>query len=147
MGNGIDKSVVLFVAADFAYQKDCIEYDADDDERKENNSQDEQRDLAPVEQDPTDIESDGKRDEARPEGDEENYGLATASYRHGSIVKAEEGKRGMSEGAGGSEAKHFPYLIFQFSFVIGGFNFEVRHGEALGKFERAVVIQVTSPTR
>ena len=119
MSNGIDKSVVLFVAADFAHEKDCIEYDADDDKGKENDSQDKQRDLAPVKQDPADIESDGQRDEAGPEGDEEDYRLATATYRHGSIVRAEEGKRGMSEWVLASREQN----IFQLSLLISHFSF------------------------
>ncbi len=62
MGDGIEEAVLLLVAPHFAHQKNSIEDDAGDDEAEENYAQDEGNDLAPVEDDPTDIEHRAQRE-------------------------------------------------------------------------------------
>ena len=54
--DGVEKAVLLLVAADFAHQEDGVQDDAGDDESEEQDAQDEGNDFAPVEHDPTDIE-------------------------------------------------------------------------------------------
>ena len=55
VGDGIDKAVVLFVPSDFANQKDRVEDEACDNNEKEDDAQHEQRDLAPIEEDPSHV--------------------------------------------------------------------------------------------
>ena len=61
MGDRVEEAVLLLVAAYFAYQKDRVENDAGDDEAEENHAQNERHDLAPVENDPTDVEHQRRR--------------------------------------------------------------------------------------
>ena len=72
VGDGIDEGVVLFVAADFAHQKDGVEHDAATDHQHQQDAQNQQDAVPPVQQEPADVENqedgdqpDAERDEAR----------------------------------------------------------------------------------
>ena len=82
VGDGVDEGVVLFVAADFADEEDGVEDEARDDDAEEADPQHQERHLAPVEQNPTDVQSHGQPDQARPQRDEERDGFAVASQSH-----------------------------------------------------------------
>jgi len=88
MGDGVDKSVVLFVAADFADKEGCIENQAKDDCQKKNYPQYEERHLSPVKQNPTDIQGNCERNQTSAQCDEERYRFtSTTSNPHDWILK------------------------------------------------------------
>ena len=53
---GVDEGVVLFVPAHFVDKKDRIQNDAGDNRREEDHAENQQRNLTPVEENPSDIE-------------------------------------------------------------------------------------------
>jgi hypothetical protein len=88
MRDGVDESVVLFVAADFANEECCIENQAKDDCQKKDYAQYEKCHLSPVEQNPTDIQGNCERNQASAQCDEERYRFtSTTSNPHGWILK------------------------------------------------------------
>ena len=86
MGDRIDKTVVLLVAADLANEVDRVEDQPGDDQQKEEDSKDEQRQLSPVKDDPPDIERDGQGDQARTENGKEVDRFSIALQNHPSLV-------------------------------------------------------------
>jgi hypothetical protein len=90
MGDGIDKCIVLLVAPDLTNQESGIEDQAKDDEEKEDDPKNKQRHLAPVEDDPTDIERNCQRNETSSKRDEKRNRpttTTTAPNSHIGIVK------------------------------------------------------------
>ncbi len=83
MRDGIDKTVVLFVAADFADEEAGVDDHAADDRREKNHAEEKQDGFAAIENDPADVERDGDRDEAHAQRDEKRDCLPAASDRHG----------------------------------------------------------------
>ena len=71
MGDGIDKAVVLFIAADFAHQEDCVQDQPRDDQHEEDDAEDQHRHLPPVKNHPDGIERHRQRDQTGPERDGE----------------------------------------------------------------------------
>ena len=67
VGDRAEKSVMAFVAADFADEKDGVEGDADDEEREKRNPERHGDDATPVKENPADVERDGHADEAHAE--------------------------------------------------------------------------------
>ena len=67
MSDRIQKCIMLLISANFPNQKDRVENEAGDDQREEYDPDDEKHDLARVQQDPTDIQRDGKPRKAYPE--------------------------------------------------------------------------------
>ena len=72
VGDRVDERIVLLVAPDLAHEKDGVEHEPADDDEEEDDAQDEQQPLAPVEEDPPDVECDRKGDETAPEDDEDS---------------------------------------------------------------------------
>ena len=92
MCDGVQEAVLLFVAAYFADKKDGIERDADREQPKDGNADGQRNPLAPVENDPANIERDGEADQADTEGDEEKHRLLASRDAHGERV-AEKGEK------------------------------------------------------
>ena len=88
MGDGAEKSVVAFVAADFTNEKDGVEGDADDEEREERDAQSHGNDATPVEQNPADVEGYGHANEAHAEQCEEHHVPSSSAEAHGMQCKA-----------------------------------------------------------
>src|SRR4051812_5907577 len=63
--DGVDKSIVLFVTTYLTHQKSRIQHQAADDRDEKDDAEDEQRDFAPVEQNPTDVERHGQQHQTR----------------------------------------------------------------------------------
>ena len=80
--DGVDETVVLFVAADFADEEAGVDDHAADDRGKKNHAEEKQDGFAAVEDDPADVERDGERDEAHAQRDEKCDGLPAASDGH-----------------------------------------------------------------
>jgi hypothetical protein len=77
--DGVDEGVVLLVATDFAYEEGCVEDEPRDDQDEEDDAEDKQRHLAPVEQNPADVERQRERDQTDAEREEEDDRLATTT--------------------------------------------------------------------
>ena len=86
MGYRIYKSIVLFVAADFANKKGCIEDQTDDYDEEEYNSKNKESYFAPVEQNPANIQRNCQRHQASAQRDEESYRLTATTDCHAVIV-------------------------------------------------------------
>ena len=86
VGDGVDERLVLLVAADLAHQEDRIEHDAGDDEGKHDEAGDEQPGLAPVEDDPADVEGDDACHQADAEDDEERDRLPAPAGPHARLT-------------------------------------------------------------
>ena len=69
---------MLFASSDLAYEKDRVEDQASDDERKKDYAENEKSDLGQIQQDPTDVECDRQNTEADAEHEKENCGLTAA---------------------------------------------------------------------
>src|SRR5688572_16432460 len=83
VSDGVNERVVLLVAAYFADQERRVEHQSEDDQVKKDDSQNEQRDLAPVENNPTHTQRHRERNKTRAQRDEERDGFAaTWSYAH-----------------------------------------------------------------
>jgi hypothetical protein len=54
--DGIEKTVLLLISADFAHKKNGVDQQARDNESEENDAEDKRDDSTPVEDDPTDID-------------------------------------------------------------------------------------------
>lgn len=93
MSDGIDESVVLFVAAYFSNQEGGIEYQAGNYQGEKDYAKNEQGNFAGVQQNPTDVQRHGNRDETSPERYEEGDGFATTTNGHVGIVSLDGGQR------------------------------------------------------
>jgi hypothetical protein len=82
VGDGVEEGVLAFVAADLADQKDGVEDNTGDEERKEDDAENGERDGSLVEDDPTNIECDGNADEEDAQCDEGGDGSAASCNVH-----------------------------------------------------------------
>src|SRR5579871_4386291 len=80
---GIDETVVLLAAAEFADEEDGIHYHTRDDESEENDPKEQQDAFAPVEDDPPDVKSDRQCHQADAQAKEEHDRSAAARNAHG----------------------------------------------------------------
>src|SRR4029453_19635288 len=88
------EGVVVLVPLDLEHQEDRVDDEARDDEREQDNAEDEdERSNAPrVDDDPADVEDDGRRHQQDTEGDEESDGFL-ASGHIGILGQKSKGKR------------------------------------------------------
>ena len=86
MRDGVDERVVLFIAPDFAHQKNRVQHDAADDHRQQQEAQKQQNTGTPVEQHPADIQQQDDRNQADAERDKErDRFLAPGNYHDSSL--------------------------------------------------------------
>ena len=83
MGNGVEEGVLPLVAAYFADQEDGVKDDAGGEQREDDDPQDEDGELALVEDDPADVERDGRAQREYAKGDEEGDSSASSGDVHG----------------------------------------------------------------
>ena len=82
----VDKAVVLFAAANFAQKEGCIHDHARDDQSKKDDAEEQQHSLAPVKDDPSNIQRDRECDQADAQAEKEYDGSAAARDAHGTRV-------------------------------------------------------------
>ena len=82
MGNGIDEAVVLLTAPQLTHQKNRVYHHAGNDQREKDNSKKQQHALAPVENDPADVEGNRQRHQANAQAKKKNDRSAAARYAH-----------------------------------------------------------------
>ncbi len=82
VGHSVDEAVVLLASSQFAHQKDGVDYHAGNDQREEDDAEKQQHALAPVEDDPSNVESDRQRDQADAQAEEEDDRSAAARDAH-----------------------------------------------------------------
>ena len=82
MRDGVEKAVLLFVSVNFANQENGVDDDSGDDQGKEDDAEDERNDLAPVEDDPGDVQRDCQPNQAGAQGHEKRYRFCTARNAH-----------------------------------------------------------------
>src|SRR5208282_4780748 len=61
VGHGVKEAVLLLVTANLTHQKNGVENDSGNNKAEEDHSQDQRHQLAPVENDPTDVEHHRRR--------------------------------------------------------------------------------------
>ncbi len=83
MGDGIDEAVVLLAAAKLPHQEARVHDHTGDDQGKKDDAEKQQHSLAPVENDPSNIEGDRERHQGTTQANEENDGSAAARDAHG----------------------------------------------------------------
>ena len=81
MRDGIEKGIVLLVTADLTLKKDGVEYETGDDQGEKDNAEDQQSDLAQIQQDPPDVQCGSKDRKADPENDKK-YRCFTPTHRY-----------------------------------------------------------------
>ena len=86
MRDGVDEGVLLFIAPDFPDQEDRIDHHSADDEGQKQEAQEKQHPVAPVEQNPADVEQDADQNQARAKRDENRDGLSPAGDHHASSL-------------------------------------------------------------
>ena len=64
MSDSVNEGIVLLVAPDFADQESCIQNQSRNDQEEKYDAENKEGHLAPVENDPTHVQSDGDRDQA-----------------------------------------------------------------------------------
>src|SRR5689334_5900716 len=82
MGDRVDERVMLLVPANLADQKDGVEDHAGDDCRQQQNAQNQEEAMVPVEQHPTDIKEDGDNNDADAERDKKRDRLSPSGNHH-----------------------------------------------------------------
>ncbi len=82
MGDGIDETVVPLAAPQLAHQKNGVDHHPRDDQRKEDDAEEQQHALAPVQDDPADVERDRQRNQADPQAEEKHDRSAAARNAH-----------------------------------------------------------------
>jgi hypothetical protein len=87
MSDGVDKAVMLLVAANFADQKNCIEDKPRRDGAKENDTEKNSDPLAPVEDNPATANRNRQPRQANSQGEEKINRLLAADNAHREIVK------------------------------------------------------------
>src|SRR5712692_1238769 len=101
VGDRIDKSIVLLIAPDLPHEKNCVQYDAADDHRQQQHTEEEQDSAAPVEQDPTDVEEENDQDQASAERYEKRDRLLPPCQDHDfSLCPSGPRMHGRQEGGG-----------------------------------------------
>src|ERR1700724_2195356 len=86
MGDRVDETVVLLVAANFTDEKNRVEYDAGDDGAKKNHAEKNLDALAPVEDDPAAADRERHRRQANAQRAEEIKRFLPADDPHREIV-------------------------------------------------------------
>ena len=76
--HGIHERVVLLIPPDLAHEECRVQDEARDDRGKQEDAQEERRDLLPGHHDPADVEPHGERDQRHTERDEERDRAAAA---------------------------------------------------------------------
>ena len=84
MRDGIDEAVVLLTAPQLPHQENRIHHHACDDQREKDNAEKQQHSLAPVQDDPADIEGNRQRHQANAQAEKEHNRSAAARDAHGS---------------------------------------------------------------
>src|SRR5688500_9103 len=69
----VDESIVLLVATDLSDQESRVEHESKDQNEKKDDPKNKQGHFAPVENYPTDVQRDRKRDKTRTQRDKECY--------------------------------------------------------------------------
>jgi hypothetical protein len=85
MRNCVDETVVLFVSADFSYEKDRVQHDTNDDRHEKDDAEDQQRNLAPIENNPSDVERNRECDQTCAKRNKECDRPLTASETHNNV--------------------------------------------------------------
>ncbi len=83
MSNGIDETVMLLAAAKLAHQKTGIHDHPRNDQRKKDDAEKQQHPLAPVKNDPSNIERNRQRHQGDAQEEEEDDSSAAARDAHG----------------------------------------------------------------
>jgi hypothetical protein len=79
--HGVDEGVVLIVAAQLAHQKHGVDDDAGDDEGEGEDTEDERKNAAAVDENPADVERDGRRNHDDTERHENDGSGTTPGHR------------------------------------------------------------------
>lgn len=85
VSNGIDKAIVLFVAANFANQKSGVEYEAGSDRAKKDDPEKNLNIMLPIQNDPAEADGNCNRGQHHPERKKENE-FAAPAYAHAEIL-------------------------------------------------------------
>jgi hypothetical protein len=88
VGDGIEKTVLLFIAPDFADKENGVDHQTGDQQSEKNDAENEGNNLTPVENDPTDVEHDRQGNETYPERNEEGDSFGSARDAHDVLVYA-----------------------------------------------------------
>src|SRR5215510_740968 len=117
----VDKTVVLFIAADFAHQVDRVEHQTGDDEDEKDNPQHQPGDMAPMHDNPADIERNRQGDHAHTHNGEEidRFTINVKTHRKNFMRSLMERKaRGMTKQTKKDETyEKFPISYVSSSFV------------------------------
>ena len=82
VGDGIEKAVVALVPLYLSHQEDGVQNQAGDQQQEEEDANHQQDEAAPVDDDPADVEGDGKGDEASAESDGKNDRISASGDAH-----------------------------------------------------------------
>ena len=85
MRDSMQKAVLLLVSANLPYQEDGIQYQAGDHDSEEYDADDQDAQLAPMEDDPTNVQRDRRCDDTRTQRDKKADRFAAAADAHGSV--------------------------------------------------------------
>src|SRR5215469_3016203 len=85
MSHGIQETIVLLVAADLTHQKDGVQHQPGDDERKKNDAQHQRHYAAPMQHNPADVKKNSQPHQATAQGNEKSDGLGAAGDAHGAM--------------------------------------------------------------
>jgi hypothetical protein len=80
--DGVDERLVLLVAPDLADQEDCVENDAGDDERKDENAGQQETGFPPIEDHPADVERERATDQSGAQDDEKRDRFSAPAEPH-----------------------------------------------------------------
>ena len=78
-------------SANFPNEKNRVQNQSRNYNREKDDAENEQRDLLQIQQNPADVERDGKRDQTNAQREKENYGFSATDHTHilkGKIKKA-----------------------------------------------------------
>ena len=82
MGDGVKEAVLLLVTANFSHQKNCIRHQSRDQQSKQDDAKNKRHHLAPMENNPADVQRDRCRNQARSQHDEKRHRFRAAGYAH-----------------------------------------------------------------
>src|SRR4029077_6833281 len=85
MRNCVDKTVVLFISVYFPYEKNRVQHDTNDDRHEKDDAEDQLRNLAPIENNPSDVERDCECDQTCTKRNKECDRPLAASETHDSV--------------------------------------------------------------
>src|ERR1700735_1473929 len=87
VGDGVDETVVLFVAANLAHQENGVQDHSGDDGEEENHSEKKKNTFTAVEDNPADIESDRQGHYGAAQNNEERDGFpSTCDFCYGGLI-------------------------------------------------------------